>query len=1471
MFAFLVAVSDCLAQVENCSNGFDDDGDGFIDYYDGDCAQQSDGSDRPDCTGRPSDNVFDVEQRWRSESQTASSRALPLVADIDQDGTPEVIVYNEDNTIHILNGRTGTVERSHTYASDKATSGFDFPHLAVGDVDRDGYGEIFHVAHNGWIRAFNYELTLLWKQPMAFTEARPPALADFNGDGIAELYYGNEIRNALTGEVIVAGSHESGTYRENDWQRDLNGLAIAVDILPDAACASCEGLELVLGHVIYAVDIDDKQLREIRTMDDVGTKIGYTGDYYPKGSGFAGQNHSSTAVVDFNNDGYLDVLMSGATGSITGPSTVFLWDVANDQARTFIASRPASGIPATIPKAGGGTVVYRSYFSDLNGGPCDGSDDCTWNRGTSALSIANIDSDPEPECVFSSGGSLYAIDANMQPEWTRNLFVDPSHPNYGTPVNGNHVNFWDSSSGITGVTVFDFDGDGASELIHRDEVDLYVVDGWTGRVINHTYANLIKCSSQTLVEYPVVADVDGDNEAELLLACSDYENNRYESSGTNGASNQEAHLRVYEAVPGSFWLPARSIWNQFAYYNVNVNHDLSIPRQQQAHHLNFAASCADPNATDLFPLNQFLNQAPRMDACGEVIFPQARLDFAGEGVVVRPPTCPEDTLEITLTIENTGDKTVFRAIPLSFYARDPAEAYHNADPNPWLDTLSLAVPNGLAPGESIDTTVTIRGARGAYTLYASLNDIGPFRLFSPEPLSNEEFYPIYEINGTVPECDQMPTIVGRTVNPAPFQFNVTTFDNHRCGGTAGSIDSGQLIITDTQGRPLEPLSSYRFFLTELSTNTEVDVQHSVNNSSRGTHIFGLDSGSYQLRVRYQGSSFSCDEVTQNVRINRIEQWPEEDEVTVQKIRDVSSCRPGTADGEAWVLINGAVPDPSIYEVRWQDEQVPDRTILGHQVDNLETTTYEVYVTNVVSGCESNPVWLSMELETPRQEEPVISHPANCESNDGSVVARLAPADEASVSFLLIQISTSDTLANSDGVFTNLTAGLYELKVISKLNDCGHYRPGRIVELTDPATTSSLSAVVASVVSHDSACQDNSPAGSVRVDPVEGESFDGKSYDFQWQRVATKEVVSNQPTATGLAAGTYAVLVSDQCHFFTDTVVVEDHNPLRDDTFVEIVTNFPTLADGSDGSAYVRLRDAASASDYTFSWVREGDTVVSLSPRADQLPYGVYQLTIAHPVSQCSRTYDVVVGSGPATFPVSLSEVSDKTYGDAPFPLTVSNPTKRPVALRVAKGAASVEGTTVSIHGAGEVTIEVVPTNGEDNLSGRTSVTFTVDKHTQTIDSFDVISLNDSTFILNARASSKLPVIYRVAAGTATVVDSLLTVQAPGIIRVEAVQSGDTNHHPVSLTKEIQPPLTTGLSSHATSVRVYPNPSEEGLFRLYLPYSCTLVVYDGVGNLNQQKLARVGETVIDLRHAATGVYTLGVINYRGTFYYKLIKQ
>src|SRR5690606_15663282 len=98
----------------------------------------------------------------------------------------------------------------------------------------------------------------------------------------------------------------------------------------------------------------------------------------------------------------------------------------------------------------------------------------------------------------------------------------------------------------------------------RDETSLRIFDG-SGSTPVVIGSN--PCASGTGSEMPVVADVDGDGQAEICVTCA-----------TTGI--QYGRVTVFESS-GQAWAPCRSIWNQYNYFNVNINTNLTIPRQQQ--------------------------------------------------------------------------------------------------------------------------------------------------------------------------------------------------------------------------------------------------------------------------------------------------------------------------------------------------------------------------------------------------------------------------------------------------------------------------------------------------------------------------------------------------------------------------------------------------------------------------------------------------------------------------------------------------------------------------------------------------------------------------------------------------------------------------------------------------------------------------------------------------------------------------
>ncbi len=110
----------------------------------------------------------------------------------------------------------------------------------------------------------------------------------------------------------------------------------------------------------------------------------------------------------------------------------------------------------------------------------------------------------------------------------------------------------DHSSNITGSSVFDFEADGAAEVVYADECFARVYSGRDGEVIFSQYH-----SSCTWYENPVVADVDGNFRADLVVpsnqACAaqvacvyDPLNPKNSSLDANNVDKEFAGLRCKE-------------------------------------------------------------------------------------------------------------------------------------------------------------------------------------------------------------------------------------------------------------------------------------------------------------------------------------------------------------------------------------------------------------------------------------------------------------------------------------------------------------------------------------------------------------------------------------------------------------------------------------------------------------------------------------------------------------------------------------------------------------------------------------------------------------------------------------------------------------------------------------------------------------------------------------------------------------
>ena len=265
-------------------------------------------------------------------------------------------------------------------------------------------------------------------------------------------------------------------------------------------------------------------------------------------------------------------------------------------------------------------------------------DDCA-NNESGPPTVADFDNDGRPEIGTAAADYYTIIDLDC----------------FGNPLPAGCARegvLWfvpnqDCSSRVTASSVFDFDGDGQAEAVYADEVSFRIFDGATGTelYVDDTH------SSHTRLEMVVIADVDNDGNAEVVIA-----ENQWHDRGNPGVEVVIAENASRSGTPGvevwgdvlDNWVFTRRIWNQHSYHVTNVEEDGSVP------------SYEEPNWGQDH-LNNF-----RQNVQGEGLFWAPDLVVINLGAV-----CELDlSLYITFDVMNQGSRMVGPGAAVSIYIDD---------------------------------------------------------------------------------------------------------------------------------------------------------------------------------------------------------------------------------------------------------------------------------------------------------------------------------------------------------------------------------------------------------------------------------------------------------------------------------------------------------------------------------------------------------------------------------------------------------------------------------------------------------------------------------------------------------------------------------------------------------------------------------------------------------------------------------
>ncbi|MEM1011590.1 MAG: fibro-slime domain-containing protein [Planctomycetota bacterium] len=523
-------------------------------------------------------------ETWEQEEFAST----PLIADLDNDGSLEFIATKRFR------------EQAQSFGGSAA--------LVIGDVET---GAILYHSQDSLPLGMGYNTTF----------GADPAVADLDLDGRLEVIFasatGDEGDNIYSGDRLFSVELDaSGSWITSEqrvpWYRDFDAGAGGADLRyglypqPELAIATAnvdddpEG-EIVIGFRVFEHDLSPKTQDALDISSD-GSELDA---YASTGSNHRGPVSTVADVIDTAGFDGPEIILGNAVRAPDGAEVWRHFSLPNGYTAvsdfgtfndTQLVSQERDGVPEIvlvgprrtwIDEAAGpnlqpvgdstvlllngqsGRVIWESAFPIVTE-PDDYNDN---EREGGPPTIGDFDGDGVPEVAVAGAGAIVIFESDGE--------VAALLPTQ------------DLSSGTTGSTSFDFDNDGRVELIYGDELFVRVmalpgsnpsIHAGTGKPL---LTELFRVSrpSGTLLEVPVVADVDNDGAAEIVFAANrereelqalrdwlDLEDDGDDTNNSSESANFDVGngLYIIDNASGS-WAPTAAIWNQNSYHVTNVN------------------------------------------------------------------------------------------------------------------------------------------------------------------------------------------------------------------------------------------------------------------------------------------------------------------------------------------------------------------------------------------------------------------------------------------------------------------------------------------------------------------------------------------------------------------------------------------------------------------------------------------------------------------------------------------------------------------------------------------------------------------------------------------------------------------------------------------------------------------------------------------------------------------------------------